>query len=404
VRAGRLAVVLLALSAAGCSGVGSLYDRLPDDISSRGYVLLPKPLSLPRSRYTADCVPESLCAVMSYYGKHASIEELSFYARKPDMAGIPFTQIPELVRLKGFKCTFVEGSVGRIKNAIDRGVPPIVNVRSNGGVFHAFVVIGYSDRERMVICEEYRDAKRLISYEEMEEIWEPAGHTMLELEVSRAEALFAEGAVMESRGRFADAASLYKKALEIDATFYEARVGLGNCLLYQHKLEEALVEYKLAYDVNASDPKVCNNLANIYLELKRELPEAEKLAEKAVEKFEAAQRHARTSMEQEPQLAVRAIRQSELKDAEMDLADALGTLGQTRAANAHHDLAIAAWKAARDHYPLTEFDVRAKRSYEIALSCRALNMPAEARRHLDVALREAKDPDLRARIEAAIPK
>jgi hypothetical protein len=31
-------------------------------------------------------------------------------------------------------------------------------------------------------------------------------------------------------------------------------------------------------------------------------------------------------------------------------------------------------------------------------------MPAEARRHLDVALREAKDPDLRARIEAAIPK
>jgi Tetratricopeptide repeat len=339
---------------------------------------------------------------MSYYGKHASIEELSFYARKPDMAGIPFTQIPELVRLKGFKCTFVEGSVGRIKNAIDRGVPPIVNVRSNGGVFHAFVVIGYSDRERMVICEEYRDAKRLISYEEMEEIWEPAGHTMLELEVSRAEALFAEGAVMESRGRFADAASLYKKALEIDATFYEARVGLGNCLLYQHKLEEALVEYKLAYDVNASDPKVCNNLANIYLELKRELPEAEKLAEKAVEKFEAVQRHARTSMEQEPQPAVRAIRQSELKDAEMDLADALGTLGQTRAANAHHDLAIAAWKAARDHYPLTEFDVRAKRAYEIALSCRALNMPAEARRHLDVALREAKDPDLRARIEAAI--
>jgi tetratricopeptide (TPR) repeat protein len=147
---------------------------------------------------------------------------------------------------------------------------------------------------------------------------------------------------------------------------------------------------------------VLNNLANIYLELKRELPEAEKLAGKAVERFETSYLHARSAMEQELQPGVRSIRQSELKDAELDLADALGTLGQARAANARHDLAIAAWTAARDHYPLTEFDVRAKRSYEIALSCRALNMPAEARRHLDVALREAKDPDLRSRIEEAL--
>ena len=404
-RAGAaLAAALVALAVAGCSSVGSLIDRLPDDSAARGYVLLPKPLSLPRSRYTMDCVPESLCAVMNYYGKPASIEELSFLARKSDMAGIPFTQIPELVRLKGFKCTFVEGSVGRIKNAVDRGVPPIINVRTNGGVFHAFVVIGYSDREQMVVCEEYRDAKRLISYEEIEAIWEAAGHTMLELELSRAEALFSEGAVLESRGRYADAAALYRKSLEIDAGFYDARVGLGNCLLFQRKYEESLAEYKRAYEANASDPKVCNNLANIYLELKRELPEAEKLSEKAVEKFETVHRHARTAMEQEAQAGVRAIRQAELKDAQMDLADALGTLGQARAANEHHDLAIAAWKAARDHYPLTEFDVRAKRAYEIALSCRALNMPAEARRHLDLALREAKDPDLRARIEAALPK
>ena len=366
--------------------------------------MLPKPLSLPRSRQTTDCVPESLCAVMQYWGKPASLQELSYLARKPDVDGIPFTQIPELVRLKGFKCTFVEGSVGRIKNAVDRGVPPIINVRAGGGYFHAFVVIGYSDREQTVVCEEYRDAKRLISYEELDEIWQPAGHTMLELEVSRADALFAEGAVLESRGRYADAAVLYRKALEIDGGFYEARVGLGNCLLFQGKLEEALVEYKLAYAANASDPKVCNNLANIYLELKRDLPEAEKLAEKAAERYETAWRHARTAMEQEFQPAVRAIRQSELKDAELDLADTLGTLGQARAANGRHDLAIAAWKAARDHYPLTEFDVRAKRALEIALSCRALSMPAEARRHLDLALREAKDPDLRARIEAALPK
>jgi hypothetical protein len=88
----------------------------------------------------------------------------------------------------------------------------------------------------------------------------------------------------------------------------------------------------------------------------------------------------------------------------MDLADALGTLGQARAANDRHDLAIAAWKAARDHYPLTEFDVRAKRLLEIAQSCRALNMPAEARRNLEAALAEARDPDLRTRIQSLLSR
>jgi hypothetical protein len=320
------------------------------------------------------------------------------------MFGVLSTQVPVLARQKGFKATFLEGSVGKVKNAIDRGVPPIIGVQSGGGNYHCFVVIGYNDKEQSIVCEEYRDTKRLISYEEVELLWGASGHLMLELEVSRAEELFADGANLEAKGRFGEAAVLYRKALQIDSSFYEARLGLGNCLLFQHKLEEALAEYKLAYAANSADPKVCNNLANVYLLLKRELPEAERLAGVAVEQYDAAVERARGAVEQERQPALRTLRQTELKDAELDLADALGTLGQARAANDHHDLAIAAWRAAHDHYPLTEFDARAKRLLEIAQSCRALNMPAEARRHLELALREARDPDLRSKIEAALPK
>jgi tetratricopeptide (TPR) repeat protein len=394
----------LILTSAGCSSIGSTISRVPDDAAARGYVLLPKPVTLPRGRLTAECVPESVCAVMNYWGKSATVAELSFYGRSPNLNGMLSTQLPVLARQKGFKASFVEGSVGRIKNAIDRGVPPIIGVQSGGGHYHCFVVIGYCDREQTILCEEYDDCKRLIPYDEIETLWEPAGHLMLELEVSRAEELFAEGAGLEAKGRYSDAAALYRKALQVDPSCTEARAGLGTCLLMQHKLEEALTEYKLAFEANPADPRVCNNLANVYLELKRELPEAERLSGLAVERYEAALLHAREAMQQAQGAAVRAIRQTELKDAEMDLADAFGTLGQARAANQRHDLAIAAWTAARDHYPLTEFDVRAKRLLEIALSCRALNMPAEARRHLDAALREAKDPDLRARIEAAMGK
>jgi len=388
----------------GCSGIGSTVDHLPVDAAARGYVLLSKPVTLPQSRLTAECVPESVCAVMNYWGKTATVEELSFYGRDSSLNGMLSTQVPVLARQKGFRATFVEGSVGRIKNAIDRGIPPIIGVESGGGNYHCFVVIGYSDPEQVIVCEEYHDSKRLIPYEEVERLWQPAGHLMLELEISRADELFADGANLEAKGRYAEASQLYRKALELEATLYEARLGLGNCLYFQHKLDEAVKEYKLAYEANKGDPRVCNNLANVYLDQKRELAEAERLSEQAVEAYQAALTRARQAVEQESDPASRSIRVKEAANTELDLADALSTLGQIRAANGKHELAIAAWKAAIDHSPLTLFDLRAKRLYDAALSFLALNMPAEARRHLDSALREARDPDLRVKIQNALPR
>jgi tetratricopeptide (TPR) repeat protein len=341
---------------------------------------------------------------MNYWGKPASVEELSFYGRESNLNGMLSTQVPILARQKGFRATFVEGSVGKLKNAIDRGVPPIIGVESGGGNYHCFVVIGYSDPEQVIVCEEYRDSKRLISYSEIEALWQPAGHLMLELEVSRADELFADGANLEAKGRYSEAALLYKKSLDLDKNLYEARLGLGNCLYFQHKLDEALVEYRVAHETNSADPRICNNLANVLLDLKRDLAEAERLSGRAVEEYETALQRARQAVEQEKDSAARTIRRKDSANAELDLADALSTLGQARAVNGRHELAIAAWKAAVDHSPLTLFDVRAKRLYEIALSYQALSMPAEARRHLESALREARDPDLRAKLQAALPK
>jgi hypothetical protein len=345
-----------------------------------------------------------VCAVMNYWGKAASVEELSFYGRTSNLNGMLSTQVPILARQKGFRATFIEGSVGKIKNAIDRGVPPIIGVQSGGGNYHCFVVIGYSDPDQVIVCEEYQDSKRLIPYSEIEALWQPAGHLMLELEVSRSDELFADAANLEAKGRYSEAALLYKKALDLDKSLYEARLGLGNCLYFQHKLDEALAEYKLAHEANSADPRVCNNLANVLLDLKRDLAEAERLSGLAVEQYEAALLRVREAVDQEKDDASRSIRKKEAANVELDLADALSTLGQARAVNGKHELAIAAWKAAVDRSPLTAFDARAKRLFEIALSFQALSMPAEARRHFDSALREARDPDLRAKIQAALPK
>ncbi|MFN3487062.1 MAG: tetratricopeptide repeat protein, partial [Planctomycetota bacterium] len=337
---------------------------------------------------------------LQYWNKPITVQEISRLVRDPGTPGILTHTVGPLARRKGLRATFVEGSIGRLKNAIDRGVPPIIMVCSGGGQFHFFVVTGYNDREGVLVCEEYQDSKRLLAYEEIEEAWGPAGRFMLELEPSRADDDFLTGADLEGKGRFDEAEAFYRRALTADPDHYEARLGLGNCLLLRHRPEEALAEYRRAHAVNPADPKVSNNLAHTLAVLGCDLEEAERLADHAVAQYDAQFRAVREDLQRHSQPGVRALRHKELAQAELDLADALGTLGQVRAARGRHDLAVAAWRAALDHYPLTEHDARARRHLEIAASLRTLGMAAEARRHLEQAKAEARDPALRERIEA----
>ena len=339
---------------------------------------------------------------MAYWGKSSSVQDLSRLVRDPRVGGIFSTDVPVLARQKGLSATFVEGSVGRIRQALEREVPPVVMVAAGGGTFHFFVVSGYNDRERRIACEDYDGGKVLLSYDDLEEAWGPAGRFMLEIEISKAADFRRQAMDLEAEGLASEAAVLYRKALELEPEHFEARTGLGNCLLAMGKLEEAAAEYRKAQEINGSDPRVLNNLANALLELKRETSEAERLAETAAARFEEVWRKAGEEARRETEPSMRALRGRDLPRLERDFAHALGTLGQARAANGKHDLAIAAWKASYDHLPLTAADFRAKRLYEIGMACRELRMPAEGRGYFDRALAEAADPALRAKIQAAL--
>jgi tetratricopeptide (TPR) repeat protein len=338
---------------------------------------------------------------MAYWGRPVSVPELALLGRQMGLQGMVFTSIPAVARRKGFHVEFIDGTVQRIRSAVDRDVPPLIGAKVGPDTFHAFVVSGYSDREQAVLCEDYEGRKRFIGYAELEEAWAKSGHLMLELRPSDADEYTRTGADREAKGQYAEAADLYGMALAADPAHYEARVGLGNCRYFQGRREEAVKEYRMARETNGADPKLANNLASVLVELRADLPEAADLAERAVDAFGSAERAAREAMEREPLEAVKARRRKEHRDAELDLADALATLGQARAANGRHDLAVAAAKAALDHYPLTESDARARRHLEIALSSRALGMAAQALEHLDRARGEARDPALLKRIEDA---
>ena len=339
---------------------------------------------------------------MTYWGGSATVSELSRLMRNPDSAGTFSVDFPYVARSRGFKATPISGTIGRIKRAIDRNVPPVIMVASGGGQFHFYVVSGYSDRDRTIVCEEYDDQKLLIGYDELDSVWKPALYTLIEIEIPPAHDLFEDATDFESRGKWDEAAPLYRAAIKASPDLYEARVGLANCLLFMGKSIEARDEYRRAHSTNPTDPKVCNNLANVLVSLGEELEEAERLAGGAVDQYDGAWRRASEDRDTATDDKRRATLQREAAERKLDLAHSLGTLGQARAANGRHVLAIAAWKASLGHLPLTAFDFRAKRLLEMGLSCGEIDMPAEGRGHLRRALSLVKSPALRERIEAAL--
>lgn len=379
-----------------------MVEHLPEDASSRGYTLVPRPVPLPRSRFTSDCGPEVFCAILGYWGKAVEVHEISPLVRDAEARGTLPSRLVPLARHRGFKVSLVEGSISRLRKAVDRGVPPLIMLESGGGDFHFFVVVGYSDPENQIVCEEYGGAKRLISYERVEALWEKAGRVMMEIEPTTAEADFHAGADRESKGLYEEALFYYRRALGADPDHFGALAGTGNCLLALGKPQEALGPYQRARELDPDDPKLLNNLAHLYLVLGRDAGEAEKMADRAAARLEEEFRKAQEELDRTTSPVRRSALQRALSWKERDWAHALGTLGQARAAAGKPVLAIAAWKASYDHLPLTEADARARRLHEIGLAYRALGMPLEARQHLERARMEARDPALRAKIDESL--
>jgi Tfp pilus assembly protein PilF len=87
------------------------------------------------------------------------------------------------------------------------------------------------------------------------------------------------GMAYEAKGEADRAASEYKQALRTEPL---ARLYLGNVYYGQGRLAEAEAEYRAALERLPGHPEVMNNLAWLLLARKRNLDEAQDLAERAV--------------------------------------------------------------------------------------------------------------------------
>jgi tetratricopeptide (TPR) repeat protein len=341
---------------------------------------------------------------LEYWGQKANVEEISAKVYDHRRRGTLSTQLAPLARSLGFNATYVEGSIGRLKGAIDRGVPPIVMVKIKEDLYHFFVASGYSDSEKMVMCEEYNHVKRLISYDEFESLWSPTAYFMLEVTQATAESDFSRAADLEGRGEYKEALALYERAVSKDPRHQPSYVGIGNCRLALGDKPGSIEAYRKGLDLYPEDPRAGNNLAHVLCEEGRDLREARALVEGAVESYQTRLTFLKDSTFFARDEASRRDLEFQGSSVELELAMALGTLGQVRCLQGDHALAVAAWKASYDLLPMNLGDLRAKRLLQIAGAFRGMGMASQEKTYLEQARAAASDSSLIRKIEDQLQK
>lgn len=371
------------------------------DPTAGGFVTLSKPLNLPKAPFQEACGPEVLTAILHYWGDYVPIQDVATRLYSPQLGGTLSTELAPFARERGFAATHLEGNIALLKQKIKEAHPLIVMIDmapsgSSQPAFHFLAVIGYSDQHRAILFRHHSPGPYLaIPYSQLLTRWARAGYFTLEIRPPLAEDLLLIGMELERKGNPQEALKYYNKALEQDPRYHKAYIRIGNLHLIQGELQLAIASYEEAYKLSPEDPEVLNNLANAYAEAGIKLEQASRLAEKATLGYKDCIKGLKLVLTQSRDESVH----KRLREKEWALAQAYGTLGQVRYLKAEYTLAISAFCASLDTAPLTAFDFRAKRLYEIALAYKKLDERSQARIYLKKALQIVKDQDLKSKIQ-----
>ncbi|OHB74757.1 MAG: hypothetical protein A2Z34_06490 [Planctomycetes bacterium RBG_16_59_8] len=408
------AAALSCFLTAGCTISLTLRDSIPlPELRREGYIVIPKPVQQPQGE-KYDCGPEVAVAILDYWRTPLTLPEATRALKTDQHQGTPSPALLLFLREKGLVAEPRKGTLGVVKNAVDSGKPPIIMLEVSSQpkifanpfnlerVYHFFIVVGYNDSRRTIVCAAPEGRGYEISYAVLDDAWKSAGHFLCDIRLPDAADFFRMGEEAESRGENDRAIALYRKVLELRPDDAASLLGIGNLLLAGGKKEAALEAYLRAQKSSPADPKILNNLANLYGEAGTNLDEALRLSEEAVrlyrEELDAIRRRIpptqSTSEGKEAQRTLRA--------KETELAYALGTLGQIRSRKGDHLKAIAAWQSSLETAPLSLTDFRARRWYEIGLAHREMRNDARAREALTNAANIVKDPALKTRIREAL--
>ena len=132
------------------------------------------------------CGPASLAAVINYwYGKTGTAKSLTpdpiaqeIYS--PSARGVLGIDMERFARKQGFQTEQVAGSLDKLRQSINRGIPPVLLVDYGFSSYqhnHFMVVKGYSANGFLV--NSGREENKVIESEELLKVWKKTGYWML---------------------------------------------------------------------------------------------------------------------------------------------------------------------------------------------------------------------------------
>ena len=240
---------------------------------------------------TQTCGAASLAAVLSYWGRDVSIEELDETLPKAKNGGVLSLDLLLAARQLGFAAELIQGDREALNENLEAGRPLILMLQVLDGVgesrdLYHYVILDGWDSARDLVRVQYGDGKaRWVSYERLSRAWDDTDFATLVLRPGGdpvpGDGLIRYAVALEEDGRLAEAARIYRQVLTNQPQLVLAWVNLGNVLAAQGRHSEAEKAYATALKHDPNHVDALNNLAWLRLITGGDLEDARELALRA---------------------------------------------------------------------------------------------------------------------------
>ncbi len=169
--------LLITVLFAGCAGLD--FASLRPGLDERGHYID----GVPFFRQGVDsCGPAALAGVASFWGREASLEQITARVYLPELRGTLPMDMERYLRETGFETASSAGTLEGLKAQI-RGNTPVICLLDLGFSLyrrpHYVTVIGFDDVNGVVIAHDGVSANTVIGYEKFMKEWDRAGDWML---------------------------------------------------------------------------------------------------------------------------------------------------------------------------------------------------------------------------------
>ncbi|MCX5656791.1 MAG: PA2778 family cysteine peptidase [Candidatus Omnitrophica bacterium] len=238
------------------------------------------------------CGPAALASVLEYWGADFTPENIIRSVYSLELRGTLDFEISYYARQFNFWSKYYQSSFDDLKGKIREGIPLIILEKESPVLnsYHYIVVFGFDEGERRIIAHTGRKASAWIPYNRFFKTWkrgdfgaivvcppekvdwplDPQGYIYL-------------GYLLEKKEFFDKAAQIYLKAINIEPGSEVAYFNLGNVYVKLNKYTEAEEAFQKTIELNPGFADAYNNLACVYLSENKNLEEAQRLTQKALE-------------------------------------------------------------------------------------------------------------------------